>query len=113
MWEGYSDDLTLERTDVTKGYCKENCEWISKSEQALNKRMYRNNELGKANISVVSNKGILTVKVRIQNPSTHKRVCKFFSLQKYTKEEALSLATEWLQERRVEFGFKESHGSEE
>lgn len=32
---------TIERNDVNGGYCKENCRWIPKSEQALNKRNNR------------------------------------------------------------------------
>ena len=37
MQEGYSEDATLERKDVNRGYSSENCEWISKKDQALNK----------------------------------------------------------------------------
>lgn len=35
---GYSDELTLERIDVNKGYCPENCTWIPMSEQYKNKQ---------------------------------------------------------------------------
>lgn len=34
MSHGYTDELTIERKDSDKGYCPENCEWISQSEQA-------------------------------------------------------------------------------
>lgn len=34
---GYRDDLTIERIDVSKGYCPDNCKWITFAEQALNK----------------------------------------------------------------------------
>ena len=35
---GYSDDLTIERIDVNKGYRPENCTWIPMSEQYKNKQ---------------------------------------------------------------------------
>jgi hypothetical protein len=35
---GYAPGLTLERKDVDKGYCKDNCEWATRKVQSLNKR---------------------------------------------------------------------------
>ena len=35
---GYKDGDSLERVDVNKGYCPENCCWISMEDQAKNKR---------------------------------------------------------------------------
>lgn len=35
---GYSDNLTLERIDVNKNYCPENCTWIPLSDQPKNTR---------------------------------------------------------------------------
>lgn len=35
---GYSDDLTLDRIDVNKGYSPDNCRWITNKEQQSNRR---------------------------------------------------------------------------
>ena len=32
MEEGYSDEYEIDRIDVDKGYYKENCQWITKTE---------------------------------------------------------------------------------
>lgn len=44
-FEGFYEDmgdrpigLTLDRVDITKGYCKENCRWVSKTYQAKNQK---------------------------------------------------------------------------
>ena len=42
---GYSENLTIERKDVNKGYSPDNCCWISLSDQAKNKRNIRYVEL--------------------------------------------------------------------
>lgn len=34
---GYKENLTIERKDVNKDYCPENCTWIAKEEQQTNK----------------------------------------------------------------------------
>lgn len=41
MYSSYKEGLTLERTDNEKGYCKENCKWITHKEQHSNKRTTR------------------------------------------------------------------------
>lgn len=38
LLHGYSDNLTIERIDVNKGYSPDNCEWITLIEQSRNKR---------------------------------------------------------------------------
>jgi len=110
MGSDYFENATLERRDVNGNYCHENCEWVLLSEQARNKRRYSNNKMGNSNMSIGYNRGIETLKVRIQDPSTSQRVVRTYSLNIRTKEEAIRLAESWLAEKRQEFGYKETHG---
>lgn len=34
---GYKDGLSIERIDVSKGYCPSNCKWIPRNEQGFNR----------------------------------------------------------------------------
>lgn len=108
MEEGYYEDLTLERKDVNGDYCKENCIWIPLAEQAKNKRKYTTNTVGVAGCSIQGN----SLRARVNNSATNKREIKSFNLIKHTLEDALILAQAWLEGKRAELGYSESHGSE-
>lgn len=38
MGDSWAEGLSIDRMDNNKGYCKENCRWIPKSDQAKNRR---------------------------------------------------------------------------
>jgi hypothetical protein len=38
MKYGYSEELSIDRVDNDKGYCKENCRWSTVAQQCINKR---------------------------------------------------------------------------
>ena len=48
---GKSNGLTLERVDVNKGYCPENCIWADVFTQGYNTRMHSSNTSGRTGVS--------------------------------------------------------------
>lgn len=109
MFSTYSDGMTLERIDVTKGYYKDNCTWLSLEQQQRNKSCYENNVLGIAGVSLkTDSRGQRFIQARFQYDK--KRYKKMWSLGKYQLEQAKTLAQEWLKVKRKQFGFGETHG---
>ena len=51
MKEGYADNLTLDRKDPNKNYCKDNCRWIPMDEQARGHRKHPKNKSGITGVS--------------------------------------------------------------
>lgn len=51
MKEGFQEQLELDRIDVTKGYSKENCRWVTHNENNFNKTRQSNNISGKTGVS--------------------------------------------------------------
>lgn len=90
MADGYSDDKTLERVDVNKGYGKDNCIWITKSQQARNKTRYRSNTSGYTGVSREG--GEYPRWVSFWSDLDGKLRSKSFSVGKYGEEEAKNLA---------------------
>lgn len=52
MYEGYQDNLSLDRINGNENYTKENCRWITTSEQARNRRISKANTSGVTGVSL-------------------------------------------------------------
>ena len=111
MFLSYVEGFSLERINVHKNYCKDNCCWIPLKDQQKNKRMYSSNSVGVPCVMRFNNKGIDSLKARVQDPCTGKRVVKTLSLAKYSEEDALATLEDWVKEKHKLFGYGESHGS--
>lgn len=117
MYEGYQEDLTLDRIDPNGNYCKENCRWLTKSEQGRNKTMLSTNTTGVTGVRkwVDGHNGNLYYVADAQGNKTKKS--RYFSVNKYGEEEAFKLACEWRHKFIKEFNdegiiFSEHHGKE-
>lgn len=52
MAEGFSEDLEIDRIDVTKGYYKDNCRWVTHNENNYNKNLQSNSTSGRTGVSL-------------------------------------------------------------
>lgn len=108
MYSTYSEGLTLERIDVNGDYCKSNCTWIEKGEQAKNRRKPSNNTSGFIGVSEHYNSsGTLYFRVRWVEGGKNK--VKYFSTKKY--EDAFAAACDFRYTKQKELGYGEGHGS--
>ena len=57
------ENLTLDRIDNDKGYSPDNCRWVDKTTQAINRRMQKNNTSGVVGVRLRKNKWISIIKV--------------------------------------------------
>lgn len=53
----YAQGLSIERADIAKNYCPENCSWIPKCEQPINRGIFCNNTSGFKGVSFMPARG--------------------------------------------------------
>lgn len=110
MGGSYGATLTLERIDINKDYCPENCEWATMQKQSMNRGTQSNNVLGIANIKVINNDSVAYLRGTLKNPLTKKTITRTLKIDKYGYDVALEIIKEWLKDKRKEFGYGQSHG---
>ena len=62
---GYSDNLTIDRKDNDKGYSPENCQWVTRLEQTINRRNTINITVGDLTHTITEWCSILNVSYHI------------------------------------------------
>lgn len=117
MKEGYTDDLTLDRLDPSKGYYKENCRWVTKTAQTRNKGIDSRNKTGVTGVHVWydGKSGSKYYVASCQSHITGKLQSKHISVNKYGEEFAFFLACEYrdLMIRKLNLqgaGYTKNHG---
>lgn len=64
---GYNDGLTLDRIDVNGNYTPDNCRWVDRHVQAVNKRKNKNNISGYVGIGERTDNGTWRSRITVNN----------------------------------------------
>lgn len=65
------ESMSLDRIDVNKGYCKDNCKWSTSGEQAFNKNLQADNTSGKTGVSWMPKKGKWRARINYLGEEIH------------------------------------------
>lgn len=93
---GYADDLELDRIDNDKGYCPENCRWVSYKENNNNKRNNLRLPDGTPLAMFCTEVGIETVSENGKQSKQYTRIAAMFRRKGKAHPELLKKANEYL-----------------
>lgn len=81
-------NMSLDRINVNKSYCPENCRWVTSSEQNFNKRQQSNNSSGKTGVSWNKKNEKWEVELRVNKHRLRLGLYEDFELAVFVREEA-------------------------
>jgi hypothetical protein len=79
---------SIERLDVNKGYCKENCVWADNFEQSINRRKFKSNTSGKTGVVLNKRTGNWVASISYKGNKIHLGTFTDFELACIVREEA-------------------------
>lgn len=97
---GYSDDLEIDRRDNDKGYCPDNCRWVSRRENTNNRRNTIRLEDGTSLAMLCSKVGIETTGKNGKLTNQYKRILKAYSKHHRAHPELVEAANRTILEMR-------------
>lgn len=110
MFDGYSDELTLDRYDPDIGYCKGNCRWVEEKFQPRNKKKSPRNTSGVTGVGQYKD-----IWRAFWSGLDGKLHSKSFNIKKYGYDDAFKMACEYRKSQIVLLnslgaGYTEFHG---
>lgn len=103
MNNGYKEDLTIDRIDVNGNYCPENCRWVDRHVQNINRRKLPSNTSGYVGISFYKK----SQKWRSQIGVNYRRI--FIGNYK-TQKEAVEARNKYIIDNSLDYPIQEYRG---